>query len=166
MTDRADPFEQAYEICKLQASVDGAFPELLMRHWFQASWDLCAAMIGLVYPRREIQEPIIVDNCGNFQLSFRPSSDVEIFDGYTLIMTLPPSLKRSWCDPALCCLCKPVARYTVGEDICELSPRFVQAVARVFAYIVENRGDTELDDQVLGKCGALRFLSPDLAFVM
>jgi len=160
-----DQVEYAYEICKLQASSDGAFDEKLMRSWFDAAWKLCADMVGLA-PPMEIKEPICIDDFGGFRLSHRPSSPVEIFDGYTLVATIPQDLYRSRCDPALCCLCHPYARYMIGSTTCEVTPTFIQAVARVFAYIVENRGDSELDDQVLGKCGALAFLRPELTFVL
>ena len=162
-----DQINQAYEVCKAQAAVDGAFPESLMRHWFEASWDLCAGMVGLIFPPQEISELIVIDHCGNFSLSHQPAGEVRIFAGYRLIMVLPPSLKRSRCDPGLCCFCHLSARYMIGAlDPCApIPPRFVQAVARLFTYIAENRGDTELDDQILGKCGALRFLSDDLTYV-
>jgi hypothetical protein len=162
----ADEMNQAYELCKLQAQVDGAFPEELLQFWFKAAWDLCADMVGLVPAQRIEREPICIDECGNFTLNFQPSSPVQIFEGYTLVATLPPNLQRSRCTPALCCLCHPYASYTVGQDFCELPPRFVQAVARVFAYIVENRGDTEKDEFVLRKSGAFAFLAPDLTYVM
>lgn len=157
--------EQAFQLCKLQASVDGAFPDELLQFWFQAAWDLCVSMVGWT-PVQEIEESICVDDCGNFSLSQRPTSPVQIFDGYRLVATLPPSLKRDRCTPALCCLCAPKARYTVGYDSpCGISPRFLQAVARVFTYMVENRGDSEMDEAVLGKSGAKVFLGPDLAYV-
>lgn len=165
MPDAANPYEEAFELCKLQASVDGAFPDALLRFWFQSAWDLCASMIGFVYPAREVQEPICPDECGNFTISYQPSSVVQIFSGYSLVATFPPNLRRTRCDPALCCYCNLVAKYTVGEETCELPPRFLQAVARLFTYICENRGDTELDEAVLGKCGAKLFLSPDLTYV-
>jgi hypothetical protein len=58
------------------------------------------------------------------------------------------------------------AAYTYGSDTCTVPPRLVQAVARLFAYICETRGDVELDDQVLKKCGAFRFLGPDLTYAL
>jgi hypothetical protein len=159
-------YDKAYQICVLQASVDGAFDELLLRHWFEAAWMHCAEMVGLVYPAQQIKEPIIIDDFGNFRLSYEPSSEVRIYDGYTLVMVLPPSLLRSRCDPALCCFCNLTAQYTVGQDVCELPPSFVQAVARLFTYMVENRGDVEMDENVLSKCGALAFLSGQLTYVL
>lgn len=157
----------AFEICKMQASTDDAFPDALLRHWFEAAWDLCAAMVGLVYPPREVSDRIVLDHHGNFALSHKPSGDVRIYAGYTLIAILPPSLVRTRCDPSLCCFCNLTARYMVGtDDPCgAISPRFVQAVARLFTFMVENRGDVQMDDQILGKSGALRFLSPDLLYV-
>jgi hypothetical protein len=162
-------FLDAYEICKLQASADGAFPEVLMEHWFRASWDLCASMIGFVYPPQQITETVVIRSDGSFRLSHEPSSEVKLYHGATLVMTLPPSLQRSgspMCEPSLCCYCDLRAIYTIGEETCEMSPRFVQAVARLFTYIVENRGDVELDDQVLGKSGAKAWLGPDLEYVL
>jgi len=165
-----DQIEAAYRICKLQAAAEGTFDETLMRHWFSSAWDLCAQMIGLE-PPQEIKEPICIDDNGGFTLSRRPTSDVEIFDGYTLIAVLPRTLERTRCDPALCCLCHPYARYMIGAETCEVPERFIQAVARVFAYIVENRGDsllpgTSTPGQILTESGAIGFLRPDLTFVM
>jgi hypothetical protein len=69
--------------------------------------------------------------------------------------------------PDLCCYRGDVtAAYTYGSDTCAASPRFVQAVARLFAYICENRDDVELDDQALKKCGAFRFLGFDLTYAL
>jgi len=159
---------EAFALCKLQAAVDDAFPDEVLRHWFEAAWDLCAEMIGLVFPAVSFVEPIRLDSEGRFTLSHRPSSEVRIYAGYTLVVILPPSLERSHCDRSLCCHCNLTAHYTVGSDdpCAALPPRFIQAVARLFTYMVENRGDVPLDDQVLGKCGALRFLSPDLTYVL
>lgn len=167
--EQPDPIEQLYELCKLQAQTDGAFAEPLMRAWFAAALELCSDMAGLVYPARQIRESLTMNWRGAYVLSERPSGPVEIFDGYKLITVIPRPLDRSIsCLPALCCLCHPYARYTVGQDLpCgAFSPRFGQAVARLFAYIVENRGDSELDREVLAKCGALTFLGPDLQYVM
>lgn len=164
MADERDQIAEAYEICKLQAATDSTFDEKLMRHWFGAAWDLCAEMIGLT-PPMEIEETVVIRADGSFVLSHEPTSEVRLFSGYTLVLILPPTLERSRCDPALCCFCNLVARYRIGQETCELPPRFVQAVARVFAYIVENRGDSELDREVLAKCGALTFLGPDLMYV-
>jgi|SRR5215475_2294881 len=159
-----DQIEQAFELCKLHASVDGAFDEKLLRHWFEAAWDLCATFIGLT-PPTAIEERVIIRADGSFVLSHQPTGNVRFYSGYRLVTVLPPTLERSRCDPALCCFCDLTAKYMTGWATCEVPPRFVQAVARVFAYIIENRGDSELDDQILGKSGALRFLSPDLQFV-
>lgn len=168
MQEATDPVEQLYELCKAQAAVDGAFAEPLMRAWFSAAFELCADMAGLVYPARQIREPLFVNRFGNYVLSQRPSGPVEIFEGYRLITVLPRPLDRVIsCFPSLCCLCHPFARYSVGQDLpcAAFSPRFVQAVARLFTYIVENRGDSELDREVLAKCGALTFLGPELQYV-
>lgn len=160
--------EQMYELAKMQAQTDGAFSEELTRAWFDAAFDICAEMIGFS-PAQQIREPLFIDLQGNFVLSHRPSSTVEIFEGYKLITILPRPLDRkiSCCATYLCCLCHPYARYTVGQEVgCGgFSPRFVQAVCRVFTYILENRGDSELDREVLAKCGALTFLGPELQYV-
>lgn len=159
-----DEIAHAYAICKAQASVDGAFDEILLQHWFEAAWDICASMVDLT-PEQDIIEPICIRDDGSFTLRYRPTSEVKIYDGYTLVTTLPRSLIRDRCQPPLCCLCHPKAHYRIGNFSCQLPPRFIQAVARVFAFICENRGDTQLDPATLGKCGALTFLMPDLTFV-
>jgi len=168
MLTQAD-LASAFEICKAQAAVDGAFSEALLKHWFQASWDQCAEMVGLIWPPQDITERITIRRDGSFRLSYQPSSEVKIYDGATLLLTLPPSLERSPCDPFLCecCTCCGLtAHYRTGGEFCEVPPRFVQAVARLFTYMVENRGDTPQDEHLLYKCGAWAFLSPELTFVM
>lgn len=160
-----DPIEAAFEICKLQAANDGAFDEGWLRHVFAAAWSKCADMIGLE-PPQEITEPICIDDRGTFTLSHRPTGPVQIFDGYQLIAVLPPSLKADACTPALCCLCHPRAVYMAGSASCELPPGFVQAVARVFAYILANRGDAEMDPNILSRSGAKAFLRDDLTFML
>lgn len=168
----ADLYLKAFEICKLQASADGAFPDVLLEHWFKASWDLCVSMVGYVGPAQAITEKVIIRQDGSFRLSHRPTSEIKLYNGATLVAVFPPSLEMSdrWlCRPSLCCYCDLIAQYRIGDDDpCkdEMSPRFVQAVARLFTYICENRGDVELDDQVLGKCGAKAFLGADLAYVL
>jgi hypothetical protein len=165
-----DQVKDAYELCKLQAAVDGAFDEKLLWFWFRSAWDLCEQMIGLT-PIQEIEERIIIDDRGGFALSHRPTSDIRIYSNYKLVAVIPPSMKMSPCDPGLCCFCDLIAKYTIGNmPPCELPPRFVQAVARLFAYMVENRGDSETvglaKTGVLAKSGALEFLMPDVAFVL
>jgi len=160
--------ESAYAICKWQAATDGAFPDDLTKHWFEAAWQKCAEMVGLIFPPLEVKEPIRLDRWGRFWLTHRPSSEVKIFAGYTLIAILPPSLQRSHCDPSLCCHCNLMAHYLVGStDPCHvITPSFVQAVARLFTYLVENRGDVPMDDDVLSKCGAMTFLADQATFVV
>jgi len=162
-----EQMDAAYAICKWQAATDGAFPEELTRHWFEAAWDKCAKMVGLVFPPIEVAEPICLDRWGRFWLSHRPSSEVKIYAGYTLIAVLPPTLERTRCDPSLCCHCNLSAHYIVGStDPCAvISPSFVQAVARVFTYLVENRGDVSDDENLLGKTGAMTFLEDGVQFV-
>jgi hypothetical protein len=167
MADEVDQVERAFELCKLQASADGAFDEGLMRQWFDSAWALCAAMVNLT-PPTPIEEKIIINpENGSFFLSHvpTPGTDVEVYDKYQLVATIPASLIRQPC-ANLCCLCDPWVKYMTGQQSCEVSPTFIMAVMRLFAYMVENRGDSELDREVLAKCGALTFLSPDLCYVL
>ena len=162
-----DQLNDAFALCKLQAASDGAFPDELLKHWFDAAWDLCAAMVDLVFPAQQVVEAVRFDRHGRLLLTHQPSSDVRIYEGYTLIAVLPPSLERTRCDPSLCCRYNLTAHYEVGTtDPCQaISPRFVQAVARVFTYLVENRGDVLLDADVLSKSGAMLFLSHEVLYV-
>lgn len=165
MNEQPNQIEIAYQICKAQASVDCAYEEPLLRHWFEAAWDLCADMVDLT-PAQQIKEPLQIDTCGQATLSYRPSGPVEILDGYTVVAVVPRPFDRRLCySEGLCCLCMPYARYNIGQDMCQLPPRFVQAVARVFAYLVENHGDSG-DDHVLTRCGAMSFLGPDVQYVL
>jgi hypothetical protein len=69
--------------------------------------------------------------------------------------------------PDLCCYCGDViAVYAYGDSSCNISPRFLQAVARLFTYIAENRGDVELNEQSLKKSGAFAFLGPNLTYAL
>ena len=183
--------ETAYQIAKLQASVDGVFDDTLMRHWFNAAWELCAAMVGMSpYGVGHVQESVAVDHQGRVRLSGKPSGPVRLYAGGRLVAVLPPSARQFnasnqmfnpfddnsdgtsiACSPSLCCYCDLMASYDVGHaDPCGGIPpgssRFVQAVARLFAYICENRGDVEMDGEVLTKSGAKAFLAPDLTYVM
>jgi len=184
-TDAADPVVAAYEIAKLQAATDGAFDEKLLRHWFEAAWDLCAAMVGLVFPPLPVDEMVTVAPDGAILLSAPPAGDVRFFSGPNLVAVLPPN---SPCFgprpgglfddesgvglrcPDLCCFCNVRAIYTtdggLGIECDEVPPWFVQAVARLFVYIAENRGDTEMDERVLAKCGAKAFLAPYLTYAL
>jgi len=45
-------------------------------------------------------------------------------------------------------------------------PGFLQAVARVFTFLCENRGDTGQDPNLLYRCGAMTFLGPGLTYIM
>lgn len=165
MTEQIDPREQAYQLCKMQASVDCAYEEPLLRFWFESAWDLCADMVDLT-PFQEIKEPLQVNDCGRATLSYRPNGPVEILDGYTVVAVVPRPFDRILCySEGLCCLCMPYARYTIGQNGCGFPPRFIQAVARVFAYLVENHGDSG-DDHILTRCGAMSFLAPDVSYVL
>lgn len=167
MLTAQDQIAEAFALCKLQAASDGAFPDELLKHWFEAAWSLCAGMVEMVFPAQQIVEPIQIDHRGRFGLSHQPAGDVRIFDGYTLLAVLPPNLQRTWCDPSFCCRCNLTAHYTIGtDDPCEaISPRFIQAVARVFTYLVQNRGDVPLDPDILTKSGAMLFLSSEILYV-
>jgi len=158
-----DPISEAFELAKLQAATDGAFDERLLRFWFESAWEQCAAMVGFVWPPQEIRERIVIRADGSFRLSYRPSSEVRIYEGANLVMTLPRSLERSHCDPALCeccTCCGYTAHYWVGDqNLCQFPVGFVQAVARLFTFMVENRGDIQQDDRIMARCGALPFLS-------
>lgn len=185
------PLAGAYEICKLQASADGAFPDALLWHWFEASWDFCAVMIGFTYPPERKRQTITQRRDGTVPLLDHPSSDVRIYSGPNLVAILPPDSSafngRGWrqgddaiygpdhlydagCNglPNLCCYCNLVAEYTVGEEMpCgDIPPRFLQAVARLFTFILENRGDVQLDEDILKKCGAFAFLSNEVTFAL
>jgi len=179
MANAPDPLASAYEIAKLHAAVDGAFAEPLMQSWFQAAWALCGAYAGLILATA-IEEVVHVEPDGALKLSHFPTSNVRFFAAGRLVAVLPPGspcfLPRTeadelmgscrMCCPNLCCYCDVKASYTAGLGTCdEIPPLVVQAVARVFAYICENRGDTELDEHVLAKCGAKAFLSPYLTYV-
>ena len=156
----------AYEFCIEYANIDGAFSKRLTWGVFRQAWDTCATFIGFVFPPREIEERIAISPIdGTFTLSHRPTSEVKLYSGYNLVAVLPPSLTRDCCDPHLCCFCALRAVYTVGEDVCEVPPTFLRAVARLFTYLIENRGDSEMDEHMLSKCGAMLFLSPDVTYV-
>jgi hypothetical protein len=184
-----DHFEAAYEIAKLHAATDGAFDERLTRHWFEAAWQLCCEAIGLVYPARQVNEIAPVNPDGTVSLTGKPTSDVKLYSNGALVAVLPPNAPTltghrnlpnpyahnsdwSWqlrCSPSLCCYCYLQAVYDVGQriDPCrdQFSPSFVQAVARLFAYMVENRGDVKIDDQVLTNSGAKGFLAPHMTYI-
>jgi hypothetical protein len=179
--DQPTPYEDAYAIAKLHAAVDGAFDERLTRHWFDAAWEQCASAVGMV-PAGQITETVNVDAWGNVKLSGKPTSAVKLYANGRLVMVLPPTapvfsghrnLPNPYqhedvdiCMPALCCLAGCLqAVYSVGQQDCGYPPSFVQAVARVFAYIAENRGDVKIDDQVLTNSGAKGFLAPHMTYI-
>jgi hypothetical protein len=171
----ADPRLEAFAVCKQHAALDGAFSEALMLFWFNACWERCAEQVGLIYPPREIREDVQIDpRTGAIRLSHEPSSAVQFFAGGRLVATLAPNSPcfgphRHWlCCPNLCCYCGCLrAVYMVGQDFgCDGVPSsFVMAVARLFAYTCENRGDVQHEGAVLAKSGALTFLSAGTKFV-
>jgi hypothetical protein len=179
------PMDAAYEIAKLHAAVDASFDERLTWQWFQASWEICAEAAGFIYPARQVTESVTPNRDGTVQLTGRPTSEVRLFSNGVLVAVLPPNAPELsghralrnpyayndddmwWCSPALCCLngCLQ-AQYSIGENVCgDMPARFLQAVNQVFAHIVENRGDTKLDDQILTRSGAKGFLAADLTYV-
>jgi hypothetical protein len=148
-------------------------------------------MIDFQYPPRQTREVVHQRSDGSIRLLHSPTSEVKFYAGPDLVAVLPPNSPcfeygrarersatddlifgtdlREGCNrcPDLCCYCGDViAVYTYGDAGCTISPRFVQAVARLFTYIAENRGDVELDDQVLKKSGAFAFLGPNLTFAL
>jgi hypothetical protein len=179
--EQLSPYESAYEIAKLHAAIDGAFDERLTRHWFEAAWETCASAVGMV-PPGQITETVNVDAWGNVKLSGKPTSSVKLHANGALVMVLPPNapvfsgsryLPNPYerndvdiCMPALCCLAGCLqAVYSVGQQDCGYPPSFVQAVARLFAYMVENRGDVKIDDQVLTNSGAKGFLAGHMTYI-
>lgn len=162
--------DDGFEIAKLQAATEGSFDERMLRHFYAAAWELCADMIGGFSPAKEMREnvcPSPID--GVIRLSAQPSGPVRFYSGVQLVATVPPNSVvlggNAGCMVPLCCYCNLVAYYPTGRDLCDVPARFKQAVARVFTYMVENRGDVEMDEAVLCKCGAIAFLRPDLTYV-
>jgi hypothetical protein len=186
--DAPTPMDAAYEIAKAHAVVDGAYSEALTRHWFAAAWDLCAQAVGLVPPRQVTETVFPNQRDGTVQLAGKPTSEVRLYssDG-TLVAVLPPNAPQlnghnnlpnpfdhrdidsiACMPPSLCCYCMLTAQYNVGQAIgpCDaFSPAFVQAVCQLFAFMVENRGDVKLDDQVLTRSGAKGWLSGGLTYI-
>jgi len=183
--------DDAFELAKLQAATDGAIDERLLRHWFEAAWALCAAAIGLTYPERNLTETVEVQGNGTVRLSRTPSGPVRLYSCGVLVETLPatsplivnnaPNLPNPYqgfgefssgqsvlCLPSLCCHCDLTAVYPVGSsDPCgEQDATFVQAVLRLFTYMCENRGDVEMNPEILSTSGANAFLSQQLTYLM
>jgi len=183
--------DEAFELAKLQAATDGAIDERLLRHWFEAAWALCAVAIGLDYPQRNVTEQVEVQGNGAVRLSRTPTGPVRLYSCGVLVAALPPTSPliltsapnlpnpyrgfgefstdaSALCLPSLCCHCDLTASYPVGSsDPCgESDATFVQAVLRVFTYICENRGDVELDPDVLSRSGANAFLAHQLTYLM
>lgn len=187
--DASSPIDAAYEIAKAHAVVDGSYSEPLMRHWFAAAWDLCAQAVGLVYPARQVTETVFPNQRdGSLQLAGKPTGEVRLFSNGELVAVLPPNAPQlnghrnldnpydhdsfesyACMPPSLCCYCILTAQYNIGQTIdpCgeNFSPAFVQAVAQLFAFMVENRGDVKLDDQVLTRSGAKGWLAGGLTYI-
>jgi hypothetical protein len=175
MDAAVDPRLSAYQFCKEHAAVDNAYSEPTTWQWFNAAWDLCANHIGLIYPPMQIREDVQIDpRTGAIRLSYEPSSAVNFFADGRLVASLPPNSPCFGPDryalqcPSLCCYGCARAVYTVGEDFgCNNIPAwFVQAVAQVFAFLAENRGDVQREPQLLARCGALSFLSVRTLYVL
>jgi len=184
-------YEEAFQIAKLQAATDGTFDEPLLRHWFDAAWELCSAAVGLSFPGREISEQVAVNPNGTARLSHKPSGQVRLYSCNTLVAVLPansPMIGTSasrlpnpytgfgegrgdWyltCGISLCCYCELTAKYMTGstEPCSPMPATFVQAVARLFTYMVENRGDdSNMDPSILSRSGAKAFLSGQMTYL-
>lgn len=186
-----EAFEEAFKIARAQAATDGAFDEILLRHWFQTAWEMCAAMIGLEYPAGTVTDKVEVDSLGTVRLSRRPSGPVKLYSCGQPVATVPPTSillaanrpnlpnpytgfgegRGDWlltCGTSLCCYCDLTAVYPVGDsDPCSAMPAsFIQAVARLFSYMCENRGEVEMDESVFSKSGAKAFLSAQITYLM
>lgn len=142
--------DSLFELCKLQAATAGAFSEVLLRHFYETALQRCAKFIGWESPARQIRETVAVSGDGSIQLSEFPSSEVTLMAGAQVIDRLPKPERRRL-EPghrAWCCHYYLQAIYTVGVDLCDvdcLPADFKQAVCRVFAYLVENRGESVQD---------------------
>ena len=169
---RSTPQEDSlFELCKLQAATAGAFSETLLQHFYKAAFQHCAKFVGWSSPVEQVREQVSVRGDGSIQLSKRPSGEVLLMAGAQVIDRLPRPETRVL-DPkhrAWCCHCFLQASYTVGFDLCNvdcLPEDFKQAVCRVFAYLVENRGESPQDGQLMRRSGAIDWLRPYLTTVL
>lgn len=169
---RGNPQDDSlFELCQLQAATAGAFADTLLRHFYETALKRCADFVGWTSPVRQIREQVAVAGDGSIKLSEVPSSDVLLMSGASVIERLPrPASRRI--EPghrAWCCHCYLQASYQVGVDLCDVSclpPDFKQAVCRVFAYLVENRGDEPKSGQLMTDSRAKDFLRSYLTTVL
>lgn len=157
--------DSLFDLCKLQSDTAGAFDDALLRHWYEAALLKVLQFIGRNGPVEQVTEPVMLKGDGSIQLSKRPSSDVRLTSGASVVATVPmPDSRLLPCNRDLCCYCHLVAHYSTGYDndpAC-LPADIKQAVCRVFTWIVENRGD-ETQTEVIKNSGAKSFLMPYLA---
>lgn len=156
-----------YEVAKANAVTDGAFPELLLEHYFLAAFDRVLSFCGTSYPQRTIREPVgVIPYDGWIVLSQPVTGMVRFWNGTTVLALLPAVRGRVRATSILCCQCCLAAEYEIGVDICSLPPATGHAIVRLFTYMVENRGDGGADEGSLSKSGAKDFLWPYTASVL
>lgn len=168
----ADPL---FALCKLQAATDGAFPEALLAHFYQVALTHCARYVGWGDGRVEqVRERVQADPFnGSLTLTRRPDTEVLLTSGPQFVAVIPKEQVHGrmidgcgeWC-----CYCWLTASYSVGRDICDpccRGPEFDQAVMRVFAFLVEHRGDeTAGGNEIVSRSGAITFLRPYLTTIL
>lgn len=156
----AAPADDLYELCKLHAATDGSFSEVLLRHYYEVALERCYKFLGWELCFRTITELVTVAGDGSIKLSHRSSSDVRLTSGATFIGVVPRPEGRLLLPGHMdwCCYCAITASYQVGKDPCDIDASFKQAVCRVFAYLIENRGDAEAGGQLMTRSGAIGFL--------
>lgn len=153
--------DSLFELCKLQAITDGAFPEPILRHFYEAALQRCAKFVGWTHPSRQVRETVAVSGDGSILLSEFPSGEVTLMAGAQVIDRLPkPEMRRiTPGHRAWCCHCYLQATYQVGVDLCDVSclpADFKQAVCRVFAYLVENRGESVQDSSMSSRSDSVQ----------
>lgn len=155
----------AYRLAKQHANVSLNFADDLTWFWYEAALERCADYVGWLIGERDVAEVVEIKPDGLIRLSLQPSSDVEFWSGPSRIAVEPATGRYVKATSILCCQCCLSARYTAGIDVCELPASFLMGVARLFVYIAENRGEVEMDENVLGRSGAKSFLVPYTTFV-
>jgi len=163
--------DSLFELCKLQAATAGAFSETLLQHFYKSALQRCAKFVGWSSPVQQMNERVVVAGDGTIKLSHIPSSDVLLMSGAQVVERVPQPAGRLL-EPghrAWCCHCHLQASYTTGRDLCNtdcLPEDFKQAVCRVFAYLVENRGEEDQGRQLMTRSGAIDWLRPYLTTVL
>lgn len=165
MIPRNADLDGAFEIVRLNAATDG-LPPRLERAWFDAAFARCAQQVGLEIPARQYREEVVMRGDGTVQLAHTPTSPVQFYSGPALLATVPGGSRVIRLAVALCCYGCVTARYTYGVNVCDLDPLFLEAVARLFAYICENRGDTGADPNLIQQSGAAAFLQAGTTYVL